>query len=98
MKRRLHMVYEKRHIISYIERFPFPPTEIGLLRRVFLSGLHGQDFSQPFFCVYRSNSLVGGQGVGAEQTFALGCMREHMVLSLVLGCSMRVGYWSERVI
>jgi hypothetical protein len=37
-----------------------------------------------FFCVYWSNSLVGGQGVGTEQTVALRCMRALLVLLSVL--------------
>jgi hypothetical protein len=70
--------------------------ETGLLRGVFDGATWMGKISLNFFCVYRSNSLVGGQGVGAEQTVALRCMRE--LFGAGVGRSMRFGYWSERVI
>lgn len=77
------MVYEKKtyqlhRTISFL-------METGLSAGCFCLGyMDGQDFSQSFFCVYRLNSLVGGQGVGTEQTVALRCVRALLVLSLVL--------------
>jgi hypothetical protein len=60
---------------------------------VFLSGLHGwARFPSTFFAFYLSNSLVGGEGVGAEQTVALRCMRELLVFVAGVGRSMRFGY------
>ena len=81
MKRRLHMVYEKKtYHLSSIERFRFLNGD-RLLQGVFV-GLHGwARFLSTLFCVYRSNSLVGGQGVGAEQTVALRCMRAFGVVA-----------------
>jgi len=90
------MVNEKETYHQLHRTISFSPWRPGFCG-VFLTGLHGwARFPSIFFCVYRSNSLVGGQGVGAEQTVALRCMRE--LFGAGVGRSMRFGYWSERVI
>ena len=92
-----HGLLKKDKIISYIERFPSLDRQTGLCG-VFSWGTWMGKISLNLFCLYWSNSWVGRQGVGAEQTVALRCMMSDSGVVIGVGRSMCFGYWSERVI
>lgn len=88
MKRRLHMIYEKKKIYPLHGTISFSLIGDGGFCGVFFSGLHGRARFPSTFFVYRS--IVGqGQGVGAEQMAALRCMMSASGVG-----SNALGYWS----